>query len=70
MIGPRSYCEEDGVVELGVVVAELVDAAAGTSEGEEEAVLDGAAAAGSLFSPVLVPPVSPPVLDGGLSLSE
>jgi hypothetical protein len=54
---------------------ELPDAAADVPAGEEEAVLDGAAAAGSflspaLLSPVLVPPVSPPVLDGGLSLSE
>ncbi len=62
---------EEGVVVLGVDVDELLDAAVEAAVGEEEAVLDGAAAAGSFFSPVLVPPVSPPVLvDGGLSLSE
>jgi hypothetical protein len=51
-------------------VDELLDGAEDVAAGEEGAVPDGAAAAGSFFSPVLVPPVSPAVLDGGLSLSE
>jgi hypothetical protein len=62
----------EGVVvpDVDVEVDVLLDAAAGVGAGEAAAVVDGTAAAGSFFSPVLVPPVSPPVLDGGLSLSE
>lgn len=50
-------------------VDELVDAVAGAA-GAEGVELAAAGVAVSFFSPVAVPPVSPPVLDGGLSLSE
>ena len=71
---PRSYLEEEGVVAvLGVLVDELTGVAAGVDAGAGDAALGVAEAADSFFSPfspVLVPPVSPAVLDGGLSLSE
>ena len=51
-------------------VDELVDAVAGAAAGAEGVGLAAAGVAVSFFSPVAVPPVSPPVLDGGLSLSE
>lgn len=53
-------------------VDELVDAGAGVAAGVEgvELATAGVAVAVSFFSPLVVPPVSPPVLDGGLSLSE
>jgi hypothetical protein len=66
--------EEEGVVVvLGVLVDELVGVAAGVDAGAGDAALGVVEAADSFFSPfstVLVPPVSPPALDGGLSLSE
>ncbi|MDK2743624.1 MAG: hypothetical protein NDI90_11960 [Nitrospira sp. BO4] len=52
------------------LVDEPVDAGAGAAAGAGDAAVEGVAAADSFFSPVLVPPVSPPALDGGLSLSE
>ncbi len=61
---------------LGVLVDELVGVAAGVDAGAGDAALGTAGAVDSFFSPfspfspVLVPPVSPAVLDGGLSLSE
>jgi len=53
-----------------VLVDEPVDAGAGVAAGAGAAAVEEVAAADSFFSPVLVPPVSPPALDGGLSLSE
>lgn len=51
-------------------VAELGDAVAGAAAGVEEVELAAAGVEVSFFSPVPVPPASPAVLDGGLSLSE
>ena len=66
--------EEEGVVVvLGVLVDELVGVAAGVDAGAGDAALGTAGAVDSFFSPfspVLIPPASPAVLDGGLSLSE
>ena len=52
-------------------VDELVDAGAGAAAAGVEGVeLATAGVTVSFFSPLVVPSVSPPVLDGGLSLSE
>ena len=64
-----SYLAEEGVVALDEVEDEFVVDVADVAVGVE-AVEVGAAAAASFFSPVPDPPVSPPVLEGGLSLSE
>lgn len=48
----------------------MVEAVAGAVVGVEGVELVAAGVAVSFFSPVLVPPVSLPVLDGGFSLSE
>ena len=63
------YCEEEGVVVLGVDVDEPADAA-GVEEGADDVVDAAAAGAGSFFSSVFAAPVSLPAPDGGLSLSE
>lgn len=53
-----------------VAVDELVDAVAGAAAGVDGGVLAEAGVAVSFFSPVPVPPVSTPELDGGFSFSE
>ncbi len=53
-----------------VLVDEPVDAGAGVAAGGEEVGGEVVAGVDSFFSPVLVPPVSPPALEGGFSLSE
>ncbi|MDR4468806.1 MAG: hypothetical protein MRJ68_10995 [Nitrospira sp.] len=66
----RHYEEDEDVAVFEAAVDELVDAVAGAAAGAEGVELAAAGVAVSFFSPVAVPPVSPPVLDGGLSLSE
>ncbi len=56
---------------LGAAVDELVvGAVAGAAAGVDGVVLAEGGAAVSFFSPVPVPPVSLPELDGGFSFSE
>lgn len=55
---------------LGAAVDEFVDAVAGAAAGVEGVVLAATGAADSFFSPVPVPPVSLPELDGGFIFSE
>lgn len=55
---------------FGAAVDELVDAVAGAAAGVDGVVLAAVGAAVSFFSPVPVPPVSLPELDGGFIFSE
>jgi len=55
---------------LGAAVDEPVDAVAGAAAGVDGVVLAVAGATVSFFSPVPVPPVSLPELDGGFIFSE
>jgi hypothetical protein len=55
---------------LGAAVDELLDAVSGAAAGVDGVVLAATGAAVSFFSPVPVPPVSLPELDGGFIFSE
>ncbi len=55
---------------LDAAVDELVEVVAGAAAGVEGVVLAAVGAVVSFFSPVPVPPVSLPELDGGFSFSE
>ena len=64
------YLAAEDVVALDEVEDEFVVDAAGVAAGVVAVGVVDAVAAASFFSPAPTPPVSPPVLEGGLSLSE